>query len=238
MQAKISRTHERAHSLLLSFADGNSWDIVQTKDHAIVKELKERTEVPCYQAASMVTVPSMQLLLEYGLLEPAALKQWADVLDVQVVYNKPGNAASEKIEELPYQIILQRHAPILGGLISAREFLCARVWQTYPDGSFLFWTFSVDPADWPQDATTPYPAPSPSAVRGTLVLSAFRAYPKDKHGSGQVVQLHYIAQTGLGGRIPGWVVKKGVLHEITEAFHKLPEAVSSVQAQRQREGAP
>jgi hypothetical protein len=233
----VVSNYNRAHELLLSFDNPDAWHVVEKKGNLLIKELKQaKGEVPLFEAVSLITVPDIRQLLYTGMLDPAAISLWAGTYDLNPLFDKPGNPESQNPGENPLQITLQKHSAILGGLISGREFLCARSYQTYPDGGFFFWTASVKESDWPADPTL-FPQPSPGMVRGNLLLNAFLARPMYKQGNNDVVQLQYILQTDIGGHVPTWLTRKGVLHEMTQTFEKLPESLKIV-AGRQREAAP
>jgi len=191
--------------------EGHVWSVESSNETVEVKSTKRKkeTSIPLYKAKGILPLTTKDLLNKV-VLDAEAVKKWSSVIGVDVV---------ETVGDMVfpgYQIYRQTHAPVLGGVISPRDFICCRSYTVDSNGDIWFVCISVEDDRVPQDK---------NYVRGHLYLVAWHATALESDPTKCIAQ--NIVHTNIKGWLPTKVVSRGVLEEMGVAFDKIKKLFPS-----------
>jgi len=219
---------QRAYKVLKNaVADHPSWERLHTYKGVEVKrsyapKSTPGSDCPMYQAIGTVHVTPKELLHQ-AILDVDKITKWSSVETIEVL--DPYRDCCQLNNNCPYEIYRQTHAPVLGGLISPRDFINFRSWDlSDPDGSLWFVCASIQDERWP---------PHSKFVRGNVYITAVHATPLENNR--QHCRVHYLVQVSIGGYLPQWTINRGIVTEISDTYGRLNELLFDSANQEQQE---
>jgi len=185
----------------LAAEEHHSWKILKEEDGVTIKKAEKKgVSVPVFKATGTIDVPTKTFFEEILTDKSGRRKEW-----------NPSYATSQKLEEYQedgrhFELYTDSVNGALGGLISGRDFVNIRDFEE-KDGCYLFWLVSVE------DERVP---PSDDFVRGRMFPSGYVIEPLGPNKS----RVSWITHADIGGKVPSFMVAKGMVGEILETFRR------------------
>eukprot|EP01118_Nematostelium_gracile_P019228 TRINITY_DN883_c0_g1_i1.p1 TRINITY_DN883_c0_g1~~TRINITY_DN883_c0_g1_i1.p1 ORF type:complete len:214 (+),score=67.24 TRINITY_DN883_c0_g1_i1:33-674(+) len=178
---------------------GHSWKEVKSKDGVVVKKTEKKgTDIPAFKAVGNIKTTPTQFFEEV-LNNSHRRREWNPSWDHANVLDK---YEQDGIHFELYQDAVQG---ALGGLIGARDFVEIRNYEERNGGYLFFFTSTTDDRAPPREGY----------IRGTLFASGYLVEPV-----GNEIRVTWITHTDIGGKVPTWMVSKGMTGEMIDTFKR------------------